>query len=172
MALKVLLPSPPKRQDSAFCKSTSVLGFVLQNNGIMDRVPCQSMQTHDFALTFAANGGLFGQSACHGCLFQRDGRAAWRVQLVHVVNFANVCRVSLKLGHDLARMLGNGIQGMDPRAEVGGPKSRCSMFLGQLGQVRHGVVPPHGERARAPENIFRVELIDCARRFEKIKKLR
>ena len=49
IALVVLLPGPAQCPDGAFGKSQTRFGFVLQNKGIVDRVPCQSMQTHHFA---------------------------------------------------------------------------------------------------------------------------
>ena len=88
--VRVPLPSPAQCPHGAFSKAETGFGFVLQNNGIVDRVPCQSMQTNHFAFALAFNGHFTRPPTRNGVRLECECRAARGVFLVHVMHLADV----------------------------------------------------------------------------------
>ena len=86
---------------------------MLQSNGIMDRVPCQSVQTNNFSFAFAVDGNGFAPAADSRVLRQSDGGSARRVFFVDVVHLPDVRVVAWNLGEDAGCLFSNQIQGVN-----------------------------------------------------------
>ena len=126
IALEVSLPGPAQCPDGAFGKPQARFGFVLQNNGIVDGVPRQRVQTHHVPRAFRSHGNRVGPTSLFHMGFQGQGGSRGRVLLVGVVHLVDGRLVPFEQRKHAGRFSGDKVGGVHAWAEVGAPKPKIS----------------------------------------------